>query len=83
METCRTCKFASIMQQQCRAESPKAFLAMSSKGPVPVTCFPSLPEDGTGCGAHRMAEDEEIARREVEHPVTVREAPDRPRLVTP
>lgn len=83
MDSCRTCKYASILKQQCRAEPPKAFPVLGPRGPVLFGGFPGLPPDGAGCGAYEQAGWDELERRDREHPVTVREVgEDAPRIVS-
>jgi hypothetical protein len=70
------------MHQQCRKNPPVCFPVPSNKGPVLFGGFPGLPHDDSGCGQHEPADGVEMERREREHPRTVREVPDKPRLVT-
>ncbi len=81
MEPCRTCRFASIIHQQCRKSPPVAFPIPTPRGPALFGGFPGLPHEG-GCGAHEPCDRAELERRDKDHPVTVREVPDKPRLVT-
>jgi len=83
MESCRTSKFASIINQQCRKNPPVCFPVPTKKGLALFGGFPGLPADDSGCGAHEPAMPSEMERRDREHPRTVREVPDNvSRLVT-
>jgi hypothetical protein len=72
MESCRTCRFASIVKQQCQKRPPKPFVVMSPNGPMTLSVFPPI-VSYPGCGEHEPCGADELERREREHPVTTRE----------
>jgi hypothetical protein len=83
METCRTCRFASIVTQECRKNPPIAITNVGPRGVQTMGVFPPIVTN-PGCGAHEPLSAEEQARRDADHPVTTRTIPDEkpgPRLV--
>ncbi len=77
METCRTCRFASIVAQECRRNPPVPVTNVGQHGLRTFGVFPPIVTN-PGCGAHEPLSPAEQAQRDEEHPITKREIPDPP-----
>ena len=54
-KTCDTCAHFSALRQECRRNSPTAFLVMGAQGPAAVGAWPTTSAD-QWCGEHKDVE---------------------------
>lgn len=65
MTTCKTCKHARMMFNQCRAHAPSAVPLATQDSLRILGPFPPIPMDYTGCGEYSPADEAEMATLEV------------------
>jgi hypothetical protein len=75
---CATCLHCAVIDGQCRANPPQAFMIPTSQGPVTVGAWPPV-QPLQWCGRYERADDEEIGGRTA----AATELVGGPRLVKP
>lgn len=62
---CATCVHCFVIEGQCRAKPPHAFIVPSAQGPMAISAWPPV-QPHQWCGSYQRADESELESRTAE-----------------